>query len=260
MQRGRERWGERGIAGWNMLATYSMLSHSILFYVISITACPSPHSVPPCLIPFCRFSQCRLSFKQTTRANKVKYFYYLQEVFFGSSRCFCVSCCCCSSSATSLSYILWQRANKLQRLNCLCLLLPSLSLPLPLLLSVLFLCLRVDFILNKILYASCVWYMLYIRLMYVHGCLCSSFWEDLPWMSGKKPANCRPILRSALFREIGGVSHRKSEIMRRSWDLRHEARVREEKRGREWGITQSEIRLGNTLRINLKYIKYVRHI
>lgn len=79
--------------------------------------------------------------------------------------------------------------------------LPSLSLSLRLLLSVLFLCLRVDFILNKILYASCVWYMLYIRLMYVHGCLCSSFWEDLPWMSAKKPANCRPILRSALFLE-----------------------------------------------------------
>lgn len=138
-----------------MLATYSMLSHSILFYVISITAWPPPHLT---LFLLClRFSQCRLSFKQTRRANKVKYFYYLQEVFFGSSRCFCVSCCC-SSAASSLSYILWQRANKLQRLNCLCLLLPSfsLSLSLRLLLSVLFLCLRVDFILNKILYASCV--------------------------------------------------------------------------------------------------------
>lgn len=62
-----------------MLATYSMLSHSILFYVISITACP-PHLT---LFLLClRFSQCRLSFKQTTRANKVKYFLLFTRGFF----------------------------------------------------------------------------------------------------------------------------------------------------------------------------------
>lgn len=159
------------------------------------------------------------------RREQIKWniFIIYKRFFFGSSRFFCVSCCCCSSSL-SLSYILWQRANKLQRLNCLCLLLPSFSLYV----SVLFLCLRVDFILNKILYASCVWYMLYIRLIYVHVCVC--------WASARICHECQAKSRQIVgtfyvllfvFFWKRGVSHRKSEIMRRSWDLRHEARVRD---------------------------------
>lgn len=79
---------------------YAQPFYSILCHLYN---CPPP---PLTLFLLClRFSQCRLSFKQTTRANKVKYFYYLQEVFFGSSRCFCVSCCC--SSAASLLLLLF---------------------------------------------------------------------------------------------------------------------------------------------------------
>lgn len=172
-------------------------------------------------LPLLRFSQCRLSFKQTTRANKVKYFYYLQEVFFGSSRCFCVSCCC-SSAASSLSYILWQRANKLQRLNCLCLLLPSFSLSLS---PSLIVCLvsmpasgfrfkQNTIRLMRVIYAIyppyvCTW-------MFVFELL-GGFAMNVSQKAGKLSAHFTFCFISRKREsERGGVSHRKSEIMRRS--------------------------------------------
>lgn len=216
-----------------------MLCHSILFFMSSLYNCLTAQGLPStslCL-DFSVSCACPLS-RETTRANKVKYFYYLQEVFFSALLAsFVFGWICCwlyfppsasasASASASLSYILLQRANKLQRLNRLCV------LPLSDSLSVCLVSMPASgfhFKQNTIRHMRVI-YAIYPP--YICSCVCVR--ASRRRICHECQAKSRQIVGPfyvVLFcfgegsLDEGSISHRKSEIMRRSWGLRHDARV-----------------------------------